>query len=68
MKRLAIYLLGVILLSSLALGILSLVTTDVDAAPCEKCHLVWDQVDGVWWCIGSSQDCCCSVQMKPPVG
>ncbi|UCH97350.1 MAG: hypothetical protein JSV88_11005 [Candidatus Aminicenantes bacterium] len=66
MKRLAIYLLGVILLSSLALGILSLVTTDADAAPCAKCHLVWDQIDKVWWCIGSPQDCCCSA-IKPPV-
>ena len=68
MKRLAIYLLGVILLSTLALGILSLLTTDADAAPCDKCHLVRDPIDHVWYCIGSPVDCCCSVQIDPPVG
>lgn len=64
MKKLILLLLGIILISTLSLGVFTLVSQDVEAAPCDKCHFVWDNVDKVMWCIGSPTQCCCS--MIPP--
>lgn len=65
MKKTIVFLLGLFLVVSLFIGVFTLISPDADAAPCPKCHLVWDNVDKVMWCIGSPLNCCCS--MVPPV-
>jgi hypothetical protein len=59
MKRLVFFILSAVFLFSLTLGIVNIISQDVDAFPCEKCHLVWDTVDKMFYCVGSASNCCC---------
>jgi hypothetical protein len=50
-----------VLTISLAIGLVTLVSTDLSSNPCpEICHFVWDGTDQIWYCIGSANNCCCS--------
>lgn len=60
MKRFILTALCLVFLLSMILGFVNLVYNETEAVPCQKCHLVWDDVDKVWWCLGSPVDCCCT--------
>ena len=65
MKTLSVFILGMILLISLCLGIMTLVISDAKAAN-EQCHEVYDVIEGEWWCIGAAVNCDCSTEIRQP--
>jgi len=60
MKRSLSFILLIIFSVAIILGIFQLVSQQSDAAT-KKCHLIWDAVDKVWWCLGSPIDCVCTI-------
>jgi hypothetical protein len=60
MKKITKIFLLTIFSVSLFLGIVGIVTEDLQSEQCpEKCHLVYDTIDKMFYCVGSPLDCCC---------
>jgi hypothetical protein len=65
MKRIGVLILSLIFTISLVIGVIHMISKDSEAVICPKCHLVWDTVDKIFYCVGSEINCCCDLPEEP---
>lgn len=68
MKKLVVPILGLILLSTLTLGIITLTSQEADSLVCiDVCHVYYDSIEQKFFCMGYPSNCCCLWIPLPPL-